>query len=110
MGLSGVNAHRKQYNFIKFNHCPRCNNKPEDISHFFWKCPSYANIRVELVGTLNAIVQTCDLAYNLKPITKTDLDSTTSFVLYGSEQLSDDNNLIIFIAVQKYIFDSERFS
>jgi hypothetical protein len=58
------------------------------------------------VGTLNAIVQTCDLAYNLKPITKTDLDSTTSFVLYGSEQLSDDNNLIIFIAVQKYIFDS----
>ena len=37
MGLSALNAQRKQYNFINYNNCPLCGNKPEDTIHFFNK-------------------------------------------------------------------------
>ncbi len=34
MGLSGLNAHRRKYNFINDNTCPLCNTKAENIITF----------------------------------------------------------------------------
>jgi ribonuclease P/MRP protein subunit RPP40 len=33
MGLSALNAHRRKYNFITYNNCPLCGEKPDDVTH-----------------------------------------------------------------------------
>ncbi len=39
MGLSGLNAHRRKYNFINDNTYPLCNMKAENTYHYFLVCP-----------------------------------------------------------------------
>ena len=57
MGLSGLTAHRKKYNFVPSNVCPYCGAKPEDVAHYLLSCPRFAIPRAALVGTIDVIVR-----------------------------------------------------
>ena len=56
MGLSGLNAHRKQYHFINNSSCPNCNFKIEDTAHYILNCPSYAAQRAEMIVSLQQLL------------------------------------------------------
>ncbi len=42
MGFSGLNVHRRKYNFINDNTCPLCNMKAENTYHYFLVDPVLA--------------------------------------------------------------------
>ena len=110
MGLSALNAHRKRYNFIHNNDCPQCGQKPEDELHYFFKCPNYANPRLELMGTITAISHRVNVfAFNLPPVTRADYNGLTSLVLFGDSRLNLKDNLLIFDTAQRYIVQTKRF-
>ena len=52
MGLSALNAHRYQYNFINSPICTICNEGSENSYHFFISCPAHRNARQTLFQTL----------------------------------------------------------
>ena len=64
----------------------------ENAHHFFFSCPLYTHIRVELA---NSVLQNCPM--------------TLKNLLFGNERLSSDSNAKIFYAVQKIISESKRF-
>jgi hypothetical protein len=55
MGLSGLNAHRKKYNFIQHNFCPLCGMKNEDPIHFLLLCPYQAAPRAVMMREISAL-------------------------------------------------------
>ena len=79
MGLSGLNAHRRKYNFITHNECPKCGGKPEDEVHFFTKCPNYAIQRAVLVGTITPLI-----TISATPLSRAESVILTSILLNGS--------------------------
>ena len=110
MGLSGLNAHRKKYNFIPNNVCPHCGQRPEDEVHYFLKCPYFADPRTGLVGTIAGITQRTDMfTAKCPPVTKADYVGLISLILHGDTALSYDENILIFDAVQLYITQTKRF-
>ena len=109
MGLSALNAHRKKFNFIDFNHCPYCGQKPEDPVHFFLKCPYHAIHRTRLVGTIHPITITKIPNLIINPASRTDFSAFTNLLLFGSELLSFDENIAMFKAVHEYIYRTKRF-
>ena len=54
MGLSGLNAHRKKYNFIADGHCMYCNYRCENLEHFLLYCPNFAAHRQVMLDDMNA--------------------------------------------------------
>ena len=56
MGLSGLNAHRKQYHFIDDSTCANCRFRFEDTIHFLLHCPSYAAHRAEMFASLTQFI------------------------------------------------------
>lgn len=110
MGLSGLNAHRKKYNFIPDNTCPKCGIKPEDETHYLVKCPAYAIHRAVLLGTVIDIVENCpDLNVSIPPRNKLETVNLATLLLKGSSVLSFEKNTDLFKAVQSYIVESNRF-
>ena len=69
-----------------------CGNGIEDAKHFFLSCPNYANIRVQLK---NKLEEKCKFYLQ--------------FILYGSKDLSDHDNMLVFDAVHEFISRSQRF-
>ena len=57
MGLSALNHQRRQYNFIDYDICPKCNVEKEDVSHFFLRFPHYAAQRITFIGELGQPLQ-----------------------------------------------------
>lgn len=109
MGLSGLNADRKKYNFIDHNFCPLCGLKPEDSIHFLLKCPNFAMQRNTLMGTISNILLRYFPDMNLYPHTRTAFRRLNSILLLGSDTLSFDDNVLVFKAVHAYICDTKRF-
>lgn len=109
MGLSGLNAHRKKYNFITFNNCPLCGQKPEDTVHFLLVCPYLAMHRNALMGAITNLFITRIPTLNLTPNNKRGLKDLSHVLLYGSDALSYDENAFLFRAVHAYICDTKRF-
>ena len=110
MGLSGLNAHRKKYNYIDCNEYPKYDSRPENDIHFYLQCPAYANQRTILVGTLQHIIlSNVNLNINIDPRSKAELTKLNALLLYGDTNLSDDDNITLFKAVHKYIVDTKRF-
>ena len=72
--------------------CDTCVNIIEDPHHFFFVCPRYNQIRVKLLSDLSRFYQNPRL----------------SCLLYGDRDLSDQENTIIFLAVQSFIKQSKR--
>ena len=109
MGLSGLNAHRRKYKFINYNNCPLCGQKPDDTIHFFFKCPYQAMHRNTLVGVLSNILRLHIPNIDQMINTLTNLKLLNSIVLFGSELLSYDDNIVLFKAIHYYIADTKRF-
>ena len=110
MGLSGLNAHSKKYNFILYNECPKCGGRPEDEAHFLIKCPNYATQRAVLVGTITPLINKLNIP-NLShsPRVKADYAALSSLLLFRNTNLSLEDNVTLFNAVQSYISGTIRF-
>jgi len=64
----------------------------EDVIHYLLECPLYAKARMQLF-------------MNITPYTVISIEN----LLFGSDNLTDENNLIVFRNVQKYIHHTNRF-
>ena len=69
-----------------------CGHPCENAFHFFFECPLYRHIRADF---LNEMVMHGNITLN--------------HILYGNPHISNDDNIIIFKAVHRYIRDSRRF-
>ena len=108
MGLSGLNAHRKKYNFITFNDCPLCGNKPENEEHFFLQCADLVIPRTVLMGTITPLTHSLP-SIIIPPVTKTQHKNLTELLINGSLLLSNGQNEALFVAVHEFITASKRF-
>ena len=91
MNSSSLNEHLFIRNLVDFPNCA-C-GKVESTSHFLISCKKYTVLRNELMHTINYPV-TIDL----------------NLLLKGSDTLSVDQNIDIFIKVQNFILKSKRFT
>ena len=108
MGLSALNAHRKKYNFISFNDCPKCGQKPENEVHYLLKCPDLVAHRAVLMGTISPLLER-RVEISLPPITHAEQTKLVSILLYGSPDLSVEDNKVLFESVRAFIEQSNRF-
>ena len=70
-----------------------CGHRLEDSEHFFMWCANYINLRVTLFDSISQMTPV---------ILKT--------LLYGSDSLNKERNLMVFKSVHKFILDSNCFS
>jgi len=105
MGLSGLNAHRKQYNFINFSTCPKCQARKEDVVHYLLQCHAYAAQRTEMVADLSLLVpNVLPLFQNASRGSHSEL---ANIMLKGIQDEKLD--IKIFVIVSKFIKATERF-
>ena len=104
LGHSTLNAHACNYGLADSNLC-RCGSK-EDTEHFFFDCPIYATPRVELLTSVADLISP-GVNYNL--LLHMGKNHVLNILLYGSADLSEAENLILFQAIQKYLKKAHRF-
>jgi len=75
-----------------FPNCP-CGGV-ETTSHYILHCPRFADIRQELILSISNI-----------PV-----NITINLLLFGTNELTDEQNTLIFVSMQKYIIKSKRFT
>ena len=107
MGLSGLNADRKKFNFIKFD--PLCGSKPEDAIHFFILCPYFAIQRIQMIETIKSTVLDKIPDFNFDPKHKAARQTLLNLLLHGSVSFSFYENSFIFRNVHKFIYETKRF-
>ena len=105
MGLSGLNAHRKQYHFINHSTCPKCQARREDIVHFLLSCPAYAAPRAEMVANLSRLMP--DLALKFQNDSMRIQKELANIMIKGTN--NEELDIKVFTTVSKYIRDTERF-
>jgi hypothetical protein len=107
LGLSGLSAHRFNYNHINIPKCLTCAAKLEDPAHFFLLCPTYARHRPTLLR------ETCDILFlygiQVDFLNKTFRDFFINTLLKGSPTFDLTTNKLIFQHVQSFIQTSQRF-
>lgn len=91
-GCSNLNNDLFMNHLQVFKHCS-CGFHTEDTDHFLFQCPLYTNARIQMFRSLQ----------QFHPLNK-------NLLLFGSSNLNDNDNLIVFNAVQAYIKSSNRFS
>jgi hypothetical protein len=69
-----------------------CGCPLEDAIHYLLECPFHTNAKIQLIMSIT-------------PYTVISIEN----LLFGSDNLTDENNLIVFRNVQKYIHHSNRF-
>jgi hypothetical protein len=79
------------WNIISDPSCA-CGCPLEDAIHYLLECPLYTNARMQLIMSIT-------------PYTVISIENLS----FGSDNLTDENNLIVFRNVQKYIHHSNRF-
>ena len=67
----------------------------EDVQHLLFCCPLYDDIRNNLLNSVQGVITG---------------EVTTELLLFGSEELSKNENFIIIDAVQLFLKDTKRFS
>ena len=85
-GLMGRTVH-----VIDYQNCP-CGHPKEDANHFFMKCPTFSNLRLDLFNSISVYSK-----ISLK------------IILYGNNSLDLEKNKFIVDAVHSFIVDSKRF-
>lgn len=70
-----------------------CGNYIESAEHYFFHCKLYTEQRAHLINGISNL----------------DIDISIDNILFGSSEIGDDINSILFLLVQKYIIDSKRF-
>ena len=102
---SPLNSHMHKYNQ---NAVPTCTcGSNESTEHFFLYCPKYAALRPALLSSIARLISP-GVNYNL--LLHSDKKYFLNVLLWGSCDLSTDDNTAIFAAVQHYIKYSRRFS
>ena len=109
MGLSGLNWHRFKYHFIPDSKCGYCNARREDPAHFLFICPRFADPRSMLFSRLAPIIASIDISLETMIKTKPKREKLVSILLYGSKQLSDQQNRNILKHTQYFIDITNRF-
>ena len=111
MGLSGLNYHRHNYNFIDSAQCERCGFRKEDPLHYFLDCPSYAEARLDMleriIPIVNHILDTFTI--NISNNSVREKEILTHVLLHGSQELSDVENINLFNILFAFITESKRF-
>jgi hypothetical protein len=79
-------------NHLHVNGNCKCGAEREDSEHYFFKCRYYAHYRISLFRSLHHLHPLC-----------------LNLLLFGSPNLNAEENRNIFLAVQKFIKDSNRF-
>jgi len=82
-----LGAYLFRANIINDPGCPL-----EDAIHYLLECPLYMNARMQL-------------SMNITPYTVISIET----LLFGSDNLTDENNLIVLRNVQKYMHHTNRF-
>ena len=90
MNCSSLNEHLFLRNLVDSPNCS-C-GYVESTSHFLFHCSKYRELRDETISSIN-----CPVAID------------TNLLLYGSNMLDDEQNINIFLTVQKFILKSKRF-
>ena len=70
-----------------------CQTDIEDVEHYFFRCPQFLAYRYTLFDKTRA--------FHLMSVHK---------VLNENRNLSDDDNILLFDAVQQYIYETRRFN
>ena len=92
MQCSSLNAHLFSKNIIESPNCTCGNNIPETTSHYLFYCPRFREMRSRHIDTLDI-----------------PLPLTLDILLYGSPELTLEQNFDIFVSVQNFILNSKRF-
>ena len=105
LGRSQLNSHLFDMNIVPTAACS-CNFLKEDTSHFLLFCPLHNLPRLQLLRSVTNV-----LAPGAHPNSLLNLDSNRliEIMLYGSVDLSEDLNTVIFAVVQLNITLSRRF-
>jgi hypothetical protein len=88
---SSLGADLSRANIVNDPSCP-CGFPLEDAIHYLLECTLYTNARMQLF-------------MNITPYTVISIET----LLFGSDNLTDEDNLIVFRNVQKYIHHTDRF-
>ena len=108
MGLSGLNGHRKKYNFIVNGSCPSCHSKSEDPIHYFLDCPSYVAQRQQLMHGLSQNVPNTVQPY-IQDVNKIkNKKKFTEILIYGRSNLDVDYEVFKYVRI--YIDETKRFT
>ena len=91
MNCSSLNEHLFRRNLVDSPNCV-CGSV-ESTLHFLLHCPRYTNIRNEMLLSLANMPLIFDV----------------NLFLFGSSDLSDDQNVQIFLQIQNFIIKSKRF-
>ena len=75
-----------------YSTCEKCGHEKEDAEHYFMQCPSYLNDRLPLFRATR----------HLHPL-------NVKTLLYGRDNLTDEENVSLFKNVQTYIKNTKRF-
>jgi hypothetical protein len=92
MECSDLKAHLFNLHVIDSPACP-CSHNFEDTKHFLMDCPLYFAQRLVLMNTVSNLTE-----------------FTVHTLLFGDDSLNYNDNVIITLAVQDFIRDSERFN
>lgn len=93
MGCSKLNEHLCNNLHVIQNPNCACGYPQENPSHFFLECPLYAALRIDLFNSITPITQQC----------------TIKLLLNGDNNMSKQQNEMIFSAVHHFIIESKRF-
>jgi hypothetical protein len=107
LGLSGLSSHRCKYNHITDPKCPTCDAKCEDISHYFFSCPTYFTQRQNFIVNVCEIFfeNNIEIDFRRKAFRTFFLNTITK----GSDVLNEEENKKIFSITQNYICETHRF-
>ena len=106
LGMSQLSAHLFPFGFDESPRCS-CGVTHETVSHYLLDCPLYAAQRERLLVAIRNII-----APTLHPATSPTLDKDAyiKILLFGSKDLSSEENILLFRATQNFISNSDRFS
>ena len=109
LGLSGLNSHRYNYNFITDRSCPMCSFRVEDPCHYFFDCPRYDFDRIKLLTQISNIVSPGVHHSMLLTNSISDRRYFLNCILLGFDDLTYGENVLIFDFVHEYINSTKRF-
>ncbi len=103
VSFSDLRDHRYRHNF----NCPSpicsCKNGVETSAHFLLSCSKFSNIRTDFISKLSAILPNVPLLF------QSDQDKFVNIMLYGSPDLTHQENKHILLHTIAYIRSTKRF-
>ena len=97
LGLSALNKHRFNYNFINSPSCHLCGARNEDSLHFFFHCPAHSAPRAVMITRL-------ENELNIDTRNKRDL---MHIMLYGMHNILNDSHLYTILI--EFLSETKRF-